>query len=141
MQISSIRRGILIIFFISFSYCSKDTSVVSLENNARIDEWFAIDKAQHFMYSTFVALGSQYALVNKLGKNVSECEDEVYTTLNMPVNYISLESLTPEQIMLRMMEKDSKLRLDSMTMRTYLWFIGMIGIFGGTIYLINKNKD
>ncbi len=66
MQISSIRRGILIIFFISFSYCSKDTSVVSLENNARIDEWFAIDKAQHFMYSTFVALGSQYALVNKL---------------------------------------------------------------------------
>ena len=66
MQISSIRRGILIIFFISFSYCSKDTSVVSLEDNARIDEWFAIDKAQHFMYSTFVALGSQYALVNKL---------------------------------------------------------------------------
>ena len=39
------------------------------------------------------------------------------------------------------MEKDSKLRLDSMTMRTYLWFIGMRGIFGGTIYLINKNKD
>ena len=67
MQISSVRRGILIIFFfISFSYCSKDTSVVSLENYARIDEWFAIDKAQHFMYSTFVALGSQYALVNKL---------------------------------------------------------------------------
>ena len=66
MQISSIRRGILIIFFISFSYCSKDTSVVSLENNARIDEWFAIDKAQHFLYSTFVALGTQYALVNKL---------------------------------------------------------------------------
>ncbi len=67
MQISSIRGGILIIsFFISFSYCRKDTSAVSLEKNARIDEWFAIDKAQHFMYSTFVALGSQYALVNKL---------------------------------------------------------------------------
>ena len=67
MQISSIWRGILIIFFfISFSYCSQDTSVVSLENNARIDEWFAIDKAQHFLYSTFVALGTQYALVNKL---------------------------------------------------------------------------
>ena len=67
MQISSIRRGILFIsFFTSFSYCSKDTSEASLENNARIDEWFAIDKAQHFMYSTFVALGSQYVLVNKL---------------------------------------------------------------------------
>ena len=67
MQISSIRRGILFIsFFTSFSYCSKDTSEASLENNARIDEWFAIDKAQHFLYSTFVALGTQYALVNKL---------------------------------------------------------------------------
>lgn len=40
---------------------------------------------------------SYYALLNKLGKDVSACEDEVYTTLNMPVNYISLESLTPEQ--------------------------------------------
>ena len=46
-----------------------------------------------------------------------------------------------EQIMLRMMENDSKLRLDSMTMRTYLWFAGMVGIIGGTIYLIKKNSD
>tara|TARA_X000000950_G_scaffold153081_2_gene188084 strand:- start:352 stop:1296 length:945 start_codon:yes stop_codon:yes gene_type:complete len=51
------------------------------------------------------------------------------------------QSLTPEQMMLRMMANDSKLRLDSMTMRTYLWFAGMVGIIGGTIYLINKNSD
>ena len=31
-----------------------------------MDEWFAIDKAQHFMYSIFVSLGAQYVLVNKL---------------------------------------------------------------------------
>ena len=30
-----------------------------------MDEWFAIDKVQHFMYSAFVSLGTQYVLVNK----------------------------------------------------------------------------
>ena len=31
-----------------------------------MDEWFAIDKVQHFMYSAFVSLGTQYVLVNKI---------------------------------------------------------------------------
>ena len=35
------------------------------KNNIQADEWVAIDKAQHFMYSAFVSLGTQYALVNK----------------------------------------------------------------------------
>ena len=30
------------------------------------DRWIAIDKVQHFTYSCFVSLGSQYVLVNKL---------------------------------------------------------------------------
>ena len=30
------------------------------------ENWFAIDKAQHFSYSFFIALGIQYLLVNKL---------------------------------------------------------------------------
>ena len=36
------------------------------KKNNRIDEWFAIDKVQHFMYSAFVSLGTQYVLVNKI---------------------------------------------------------------------------
>mgnify|MGYP001212800716 CR=1 FL=1 len=31
-----------------------------------MDEWIAIDKVQHFMYSAFVSLGTQYVLVNKI---------------------------------------------------------------------------
>ena len=31
-----------------------------------MDEWLAIDKVQHFMYSAFVSLGTQYVLVNKI---------------------------------------------------------------------------
>tara|TARA_B100001142_G_scaffold329478_1_gene392984 strand:- start:3334 stop:4335 length:1002 start_codon:yes stop_codon:yes gene_type:complete len=50
-------------------------------------------------------------------------------------------SLTPAQIMLRIMEKDSIARLEANTMRTYLWVAGTIGIVGGTIYFINKNSD
>ena len=34
------------------------------------DKWIAIDKIQHFGYSLFVSLGSQYILVNKL-----DCEN------------------------------------------------------------------
>lgn len=50
-------------------------------------------------------------------------------------------SLTPAQIMLRIMEKDSLARVDAITLRTYLWVAGTIGIVGGTIYYINKNSD
>ena len=34
-----------------------------------MDEWIAIDKAQHFMYSVFVSFGTQYVLVNKIQMN------------------------------------------------------------------------
>ena len=74
-------------------------------------------------------------------QNIGKMKEFQDTKLKLKPGSDPNQSLTPEQIMLRMMEKDSKLRLDAMTMRTYLWFIGMIGIFGGTIYLINKNKD
>ena len=47
----------------SFSYGSQDSLSIN-KNNTR-DEWFAIDKVQHFMYSVFVSLGTQYVLVNK----------------------------------------------------------------------------
>ena len=57
---------ILILFFINFSFSQQDTLSQNPKKNMQIDEWFAIDKAQHFLYSTFVALGTQYALVNKL---------------------------------------------------------------------------
>jgi hypothetical protein len=50
-------------------------------------------------------------------------------------------SLTPAQILLRIMEKDSIARLEANTMRTYLWVAGTLGIVGGTIYYINKNSD
>ncbi|MAR50961.1 MAG: hypothetical protein CML42_07530 [Rhodobacteraceae bacterium] len=50
-------------------------------------------------------------------------------------------SLTPAQTLLRIMEKDSIVRLEANTMRTYLWVAGTIGIVGGTIYYINKNSD
>ena len=57
---------ILILFFINFSFSQQDTLDQKSKKNIQADEWFAIDKAQHFMYSTFVALGAQYVLVNKL---------------------------------------------------------------------------
>ena len=33
------------------------------------DKWLAIDKVQHFSYSCLVSLGTQYILVNKMGKD------------------------------------------------------------------------
>ena len=57
---------IFILFFINFSFSQQDTLSQNQKKNIQIDEWFAIDKAQHFLYSTFVALGTQYVLVNKL---------------------------------------------------------------------------
>ena len=40
---------------------------------------------------------SYYALLNKLGKRNDACNFEKFTTLNLPSNYISLESLTDKQ--------------------------------------------
>ena len=50
----------------NFSYGSQDSVLINEKNNIQVDEWFAIDKVQHFMYSTFVSLGTQYVLVNKI---------------------------------------------------------------------------
>ena len=59
-----ISRIVLILFILS-SFCfSAQTKKIFFNNKA--DKWLAIDKVQHFMYSTFVSFGSQYVLVNKL---------------------------------------------------------------------------
>ena len=36
---------------------------------SRADNWFAIDKVQHFSYSCLISLGCQYVLVNKLNNS------------------------------------------------------------------------
>ena len=54
----------IILFNLSFS--SQYDQTVSKTKSNKIDKWIAIDKVQHFMYSIFVSLGTQYVLVNKL---------------------------------------------------------------------------
>ena len=56
----------LFILLINFSFAGEDSTSIKNKNNIQIDEWFAIDKVQHFMYSTFVSFGTQYVLVNKI---------------------------------------------------------------------------
>ncbi len=63
------KKRFFILFFvvlISLSYGSQDSLSINKKNNTLVDEWFAIDKVQHFMYSAFVSLGTQYVLVNKI---------------------------------------------------------------------------
>ena len=64
------KRCIIVLFIllINFSFASEDSTFIKNKNN-QIDEWFAIDKVQHFMYSTFVSFGTQYVLVNKIQMN------------------------------------------------------------------------
>ena len=38
----------------------------------RVDNWFAIDKLQHFSYSCLISLGCQYVLVNKQSNTEEE---------------------------------------------------------------------
>ena len=45
------------------------TPVLAIEKDQSQDKWFAIDKVQHFSYSCLVSLGTQYILVNKMGKD------------------------------------------------------------------------
>ena len=66
------RFFILFIVLISFSYGSQDSLSINKKNNTLVDEWFAIDKVQHFMYSAFVSLGTQYVLVNKIQMDENE---------------------------------------------------------------------
>ena len=62
---------VLITLLMNFSYAGED--ITSIKNkNHQIDEWFAIDKVQHFMYSAFVSFGTQYVLVNKIQMNENE---------------------------------------------------------------------
>jgi len=57
---------VFFIFLINFSFAGEDNTSIKNKNNIQIDEWFAIDKVQHFMYSAFVSFGTQYVLVNKI---------------------------------------------------------------------------
>ena len=66
------RFFILIIALISFSYGKQDSLSTNKINNIQVDEWLAIDKVQHFMYSAFVSFGTQYVLVNKIQMNENE---------------------------------------------------------------------
>jgi len=66
------RKSWIIVIFtllINFSFAGEDSTSIKNKNNIQIDEWFAIDKVQHFMYSTFVSFGTQYVLVNKIQMN------------------------------------------------------------------------
>ena len=53
----------ILFFFILKTHVIADINPKSKNNK---DKWIAIDKVQHFGYSLFVSLGSQYILVNKL---------------------------------------------------------------------------
>ena len=61
----------LFILLINFSFAGEDSTSIKNKNH-QIDEWFAIDKVQHFMYSAFVSFGTQYVLVNKIQMNENE---------------------------------------------------------------------
>ena len=45
------------------------TPTLAIEKDQPQDKWFAIDKVQHFSYSCLVSLGTQYVLVNKMGRD------------------------------------------------------------------------
>ena len=45
------------------------TPALAIEKDQPQDKWLAIDKVQHFSYSCLVSLGTQYVLVNKMGKD------------------------------------------------------------------------
>ena len=60
--ISSSLFGLMLFFLLL-------TPVLAIEKDQPQDKWFAIDKVQHFSYSCLVSLGTQYVLVNKMGKD------------------------------------------------------------------------
>ena len=62
-----IKKYLLLIFFhLIITSCVHANIKNSKSDQAPKDEWFAIDKLQHFGYSLLVSLGCQYVLVNKL---------------------------------------------------------------------------
>ena len=71
-------RAIIIILFITICYSNNINKVLShpvnnpyalnfksVTKNHPNDQWIAIDKLQHYLYSCLVSLGCQYVLVNK----------------------------------------------------------------------------
>ena len=62
---------VLLILLVNCSFAGEDSTSIKNKNN-RIDNWFAVDKVQHFMYSAFVSFGTQYVLVNKIQMNEDE---------------------------------------------------------------------
>ena len=71
-------RTIIIILFITICYSNNINKVLphlvnnpyalnfkSVTKNHPNDQWIAIDKIQHYLYSCLVSLGCQYVLVNK----------------------------------------------------------------------------
>ena len=58
----------LFTLLMNFSFAGEDSTSIKNKNH-QIDEWLAIDKVQHFMYSAFVSFGTQYVLVNKIQMN------------------------------------------------------------------------
>ena len=50
----------------SFSYLNGHKA--ENKRSKKRDNWFAIDKVQHFSYSCLIAFGCQYIFVNKLNK-------------------------------------------------------------------------
>ena len=67
------KRWIIVLFalLMNFSFAGEDSTSIKNKSH-QIDEWFAIDKVQHFMYSTFVSFGTQYVIVNKIQMNENE---------------------------------------------------------------------
>ena len=65
--------GKYFIIFLILLFNIKNSLLANGDSNSikqEKDKWIAIDKIQHFGYSLFVSLGSQYILVNKL-----DCEN------------------------------------------------------------------
>ena len=67
------KRWIIVLFalLMNFSFAGEDSTSIKNKSH-QIDEWFAIDKVQHFMYSAFVSFGTQYVLVNKIHMDENE---------------------------------------------------------------------
>ena len=62
------KKRFLFFFFLLFlniSFAQK-SDADSKPEKSNDDKWIAIDKLQHFGYSSFVSLGCQYVLVNKV---------------------------------------------------------------------------
>ena len=69
------KKILVILFFTSLAVCKEGSILYNFNNEVENfgekkpkvkDDWFAIDKVQHFSYSLLISLGCQYILVNKM---------------------------------------------------------------------------